>query len=161
MTDVVCRIAEVCVFRFIADHPEYLLLKRSPDDDLYPGVWQMVTGTIDPAESAKSAALRELREETGLTPELFWVAPYVGSFYDHVHDVVQMTVFFAAQVGAESRPVLSREHVESEWLDLPGAMRRLVWPGQRQGLEIVHNFIVRGEEAGGLSLLQGRQGESR
>jgi putative (di)nucleoside polyphosphate hydrolase len=35
-----------------------------------PGAWQMPQGGIDAGETATQAALRELREETGVAPEL-------------------------------------------------------------------------------------------
>ena len=44
---------------------EVLLLRRSKPFDF----WQSVTGSLDPGESHTAAALRELREETGLTDE--------------------------------------------------------------------------------------------
>ena len=34
------------------------------------GAWQMPQGGIDPGETQREAAMRELREETGVTPEL-------------------------------------------------------------------------------------------
>ncbi len=33
----------------------------------FPGAWQMPQGGIDPGEAPRAAALRELREETGIT----------------------------------------------------------------------------------------------
>ena len=93
------------------------------------------------------AAFRELREETGLEPLDIWVVPYVNSFYDHRRDTVNLSPVFAAQVKLGIAPVLSGEHQRFEWLGYEDALRRLVWPGQRDGLRIVHEFIVAGREA--------------
>lgn len=82
MATIVCRIIEVCVFRFINDRAEYLVLKRSPTEKMYPGLWQFVSGSIEDREKAVDAALRELKEETGMSPKRFWVVPHTNTFYD-------------------------------------------------------------------------------
>lgn len=149
MPGIACRIVEVCVFRFVRDRAEYLLLKRAANEELYPGLWQFISGTIHDEEKATDAALRELREETGFTPQRFWVVPHVSVFYDHAYDAVSLSPFFAAQVPADATPALSTEHERFEWLPYDEAQRRLVWPGQRRGLEIVKDYIVGGEDAAG------------
>lgn len=153
MAIIACRIVEVCAFRFVNDHPEYLLLKRAPDESIYPGLWQFVTGSINEGERAFDAALRELKEETGLTPLHFWVVPYVISFYDASYDAVNLSPMFAAQVPPAVMPVLSAEHSAFEWLPFAHAQKRLVWPGQRTGLDVVQQYIVEGRQAGRISAL--------
>jgi dATP pyrophosphohydrolase len=153
MTIIVCRIVEVSVFRFINDRPEYLMLKRSPDEKLYPDLWQLVSGSLNDGEKAFDAALRELREETGLIPKRFWVVPHANMFYDPAYDAVNVSPLFAAQVDVEEEPTLSSEHCLYEWLPYVEARRRLVWPGQRAGLEVVDKYILGGEEAGVLTLI--------
>ena len=54
------------LFRIVEDRPEILLIHRSPGR-LYPGLWQCVTGKLEPGERIVEAALREVAEETGLT----------------------------------------------------------------------------------------------
>src|SRR5262245_63547611 len=98
MPSIVSTIVEVCIFRFIGDRPEFLLLKRAPDERLYPGIWQLVTGTIEPGETATQAALREVLEETGFSPRVLWSVPFINSFHDPHLDVINLTTFFAAQV---------------------------------------------------------------
>lgn len=148
MPVITSDIVEVCVFRFKKDQPEFLLLKRSATDSTYPGLWQLVSGSIDDGEKGFEAGLRELKEETGLTPERFWVVPHVSAFYDPGRDAMKLTAFFAAQVKPSSEATLSHEHQMCRWLRYEEARRRLVWPGQRQGLEIVREYIITGEEAG-------------
>lgn len=151
MATIVCRIIEVCVFRFINDRAEYLVLKRSPTEKMYPGLWQFVSGSIEDREKAVDAALRELKEETGMSPKRFWVVPHTNTFYDPSYDAVHVSPLFAAQVEYGDEPKLSSEHCEHEWLPFAEAHRRLVWPGQRFGLEIISRYILGGEEAGVLT----------
>lgn len=147
MTEVVSLIVEVCVFRMNGNRPAYLLLRRSAGESVYPGLWQIVTGTVEPGEKALDAALREVREETGAAPERFWVVPFTHAFYDHRRDAVNIVPFFAAQCSPETRITLSEEHSQCEWLPFAAARARLVWPGQRGRLEVVEQYIVGGEEA--------------
>lgn len=148
MAIIVCRIVEVCVFRFVKDRPEYLLLKRSHDENIYPDIWQLVSGSIEDGERASDAALRELREETALAPGRFWVVPHVNTFYDHSYDAVNLSPQFAVQIERNVEPRLSSEHCAYEWLSFERARPRLVWPGQRLGLEIVEKYILGGEQGG-------------
>ncbi|HXX64523.1 MAG TPA: NUDIX pyrophosphatase [Bacteroidota bacterium] len=150
MSGLSARVIEVCVFRFAHDRPEYLLLRRSTSESLYPGMWQIVTGTLEENEKAYEAALREVQEETGLRPEHFWIVPYTNSFYDRHSDAVILIPFFAAQVPPADDPVLSAEHSAWQWLPYDQALKHLVWPGQRRGVEIVHQYILGGQEAASL-----------
>jgi len=151
MPTLVSNIIEVSIFRVRQSFPEVLLLQRASDDSLYPGVWQNVTGSVRDEESALDAAKRELGEETGLRPVRFWVVPHISTFYDSRQDAVVVVPLFAAEVAPEAVPSLSREHDRCEWLGLNEARGRLVWPGQRQGLEVVFRAIIGGEMASRLS----------
>jgi dATP pyrophosphohydrolase len=142
---------EVCIFRIRNSVPEVLLLRRAADEDRYPGIWQNVTGTVHDGEDSIAAAKRELKEETGLAPVRFWVVPHISSFYDRTRDLVVSVPLFAAEVGVEASPVLSREHDLLAWLPFSEAASRLVWPGQRSGLDIVLQYIVGGGAASRLS----------
>ena len=151
MTAIVSRCVEVCVFRMHGDRPEYLIMQRAPEDPVFPGIWQIVTGTVEEGETALAASLRELQEETGAAPERYWVAPFTNALYDHDRDAVSLIPFFAAQVSPDCEPRLSAEHVAHLWLPLAEARTRLVWPGQRNGLSVVHQSIVGGEDAARLT----------
>lgn len=60
-----------CVYRTAASGTEWLCVRRADN-----GAWSPVTGIIDPGEHPGDAALREVREETGLVvgiERLVWV----------------------------------------------------------------------------------------
>lgn len=147
MSQILCRIVEVCVFKFSQDTPLYLLLHRSKDEKVYPGIWQLITGSMEDRERAYEAAFRELREETGLRPLRFWVVPSANTFYDPKEDLVNICPMFAAEVDAVSNPTLSGEHGEFGWFPFHEALALLVWPGQRGGLQVVHQYVTQGEKA--------------
>jgi len=144
---IICRTIEIAIFKFVDDEPKYLLLHRSQDEKVYPGIWQLLTGTVEKDEGGVEAALREFKEETGLKMLHFWVVPYVNSFYDPDRDAVNLSPLFAAQVEDGIEPRLSAEHSEHRWFSYGEALKKLVWPGQRAGLKVAHDYIVSGEEA--------------
>jgi 8-oxo-dGTP diphosphatase len=47
-----------------------LVLKRKPDDDTYPGLWDCLGGHFENGESAEACMTREAREESGLRVDL-------------------------------------------------------------------------------------------
>ena len=148
MPNIVSQIVEVTIFKEVSGQPRFLVLKRAEEDRLYPGIWQLVTGMIEGGEGAVHAALREVREETGLVPRKFWLLPVVNSFYDPVSDVLQLCPNFAAVVDETAEPVLSREHRSSEWCTPERALLLLPWTGQRNAVEIVfERFWNETEEA--------------
>ena len=151
MPKIVCNIIEICIFSFENKEPLYLMLRRSKLEKIYPDAWQIVTGSIEQGETALQGALRELKEETGYTPQKFWIAPHVNSFYSVKNDTMNHAVVFAAQVPPKTNPVLSDEHYQFGWYPIEKAKAMCVWPGQIKALEIVHEFIVGGKKAGEFS----------
>lgn len=121
---------------------EFLLLKRAHGEK-YANVWQMVTGSIKENEKAYETALREIKEETGLTPVNFWVVPNVNSFYDPAEDLICEVPVFAAEVDADISVKISGEHSEYKWVDLDTARKLLAWKGQRISVETIHEYFTK------------------
>lgn len=128
--------------RSSAGELEYLLLKRASDERLYPGMWQMVTGRIEHGETALQTARREIEEETGCAFPLLTVVPYVASFYFAPDDSIHHVPVFAAEAEVSDHVRLSAEHEEFAWLTYEEAWRRLVFPGHREGLRILRDYIL-------------------
>ncbi len=93
----------------------------------------MVAGKAKKGELRWETALRELREETSLTPTSFFSVPVANRFYEWETDTLHEVPVFLALV-KEKTFVLDDEHTEGEWVGLEEGMSRLDWPGQRAGL---------------------------
>ena len=105
-----------------------------------PGAWETVHGRIEAGEEPEGAALREVREETGLEVQRLYNVT-VQPFYLHTLHTVEIAVVFAAFVDSSQPVKLGEEHAEYEWLDAAAAAERFFWPRERVALqEVLHLF---------------------
>jgi dATP pyrophosphohydrolase len=139
--NIISNLIEAHIFREQNEVLEFLLLKRSPEQ-YYPNIWQMVSGKIKENETAFNTALREIKEETNLTPEKFWVAPTVNSFYAPDKDCICLLPVFAAKVNYESEVLISNEHTEFKWVNPDEAKQLLAWDGQRKSVDVIVDYIL-------------------
>ena len=143
MTQIVPGVVEVYVIRHNAGDWRVLALLRSPDASR-PGSWELVYGKIDAGERPERAAVRELREETGLEARALYNVT-VNSFYLHTTQTIQMSIVFAAFVAEDSEVALSDEHQRFEWLSVDEACDRFTWPRAARGLREVRHLLARGD----------------
>jgi len=137
---IISTMIEAHIFRETKNGIEFLLLKRA-DYQVYPGLWQMVTGKIKESEKAYQTAIREIKEETGLTPLQLWVAPTVNSFYEPKDEYICLLPVFAAIVEADTIQ-LSDEHTEYKWVNKSEAQKLLAWEGQRKAVQIIEDYFL-------------------
>ncbi|MEP6733082.1 MAG: ATPase, T2SS/T4P/T4SS family [bacterium] len=105
-----------------------------------PGAWETVHGRIEPGEEPEDAAVREVREETGLTIERLYNVT-VQPFYLHRIHTVELAVVFAAFVDPLAPITLGDEHSDYKWLSATEALEKFFWPRERASLlELMHLF---------------------
>ena len=117
----------------------FLLLKRS-HDKIYPKIWQGVTGKIDNNELPYKTALRELKEETGLTAKKIWTIDKVNTFYEPKKNIMNLIPIFGVIVNTQ-KVILSNEHTEYKWCNINEAIKLLVWNQQKKGLKIFYEML--------------------
>lgn len=112
---------EVFAFRRRQGRREVLLVRPLAESGS-SGLWCAVGGYPDGPEASWMAAMRLLREQTGLpTLALFSLSPSPARYLPSL-DVVQIVPMFAAQVGEEFNVSLSAEHERSSWMSIDYAL---------------------------------------
>jgi 8-oxo-dGTP pyrophosphatase MutT (NUDIX family) len=140
-------VVDVFVIRPAAPRWQVLVLQRALTTRC-PGSWETVHGRIEPGERPEDAAVREVREETGLGVERLYNVT-TQPFYLHRFGVVQVAVVFAAFVAEPATVTLGTEHQAAEWLGVRAAAGRFAWPRERECLAHVR-ALLRGGDAGPL-----------
>lgn len=143
MTSIRVSLVDVYVLRGAEEALECLVLRRAAGGRC-PGSWESVHGHIEGGEHPAGAAVRELREETGLAPLRLYNLSRVEAFYQHRADEVALVPVFAAFVAADSSVRLSAEHDRYEWLAPGQASLRLAWPRERRALEDIVGLLHAG-----------------
>ena len=108
-------------------------------------IWQGVAGKIEKGEQAWQAAIRELKEETGLDPLKIFVADHVSKFYETHGDRVNLVPVFGVEVASDI-VLLSSEHSDFKWVDYDSAFSYLVWKGQKKGIAVVNEMIISNDD---------------
>ena len=145
------QVAEVAIFLARHRRQEILVLHRCPDLGSY---WHAVSGTIEEGESVEAAAIRELREETGLDAsdrlprcprtEFSYRLPQPSRA---VGNDVRVCCFLL-DVPDQFEPKLNWEHDTHWWVTPNQAPAELKWPSLRKALRVLLSNADRGAELG-------------
>jgi len=133
------RSAGIVLYRESATKKFFLLL-------LYPsGHWDFVKGKIEKNEDNRQAAIRETREETGITD-----VEFVDGFEERIHytyqffgNIVQKeVVFFLGKTKTEDVK-LSEEHLDHIWLEFDDALAKTTYQNAKNLLQKSKPLVFR------------------
>jgi 8-oxo-dGTP pyrophosphatase MutT (NUDIX family) len=144
LTRIEVGVVDVAVIRRVGKSWRVLTLERS-GVGRSPGSWEIVHGKIDRRERPDAAALREVREETGLEVAALYSIT-TNPFYLPKQNRVQVAVAFAAVVKSATVE-LSEEHRRSKWATFSAASKYLSWPRSHEMLRQIA-WILRSGDGG-------------
>jgi len=130
--------AGIVLFRNDSDKNEFLLLN-------YPqGHWDFVKGKIEQNETSHETALRESKEETGITN-----IEFVDGFEESVEydfrfkkeNILKKVIFFLAKTN-EKNIKLSHEHNDYLWLEYNDALKKTTFENAKNVLTKANEFLL-------------------
>jgi type II secretory ATPase GspE/PulE/Tfp pilus assembly ATPase PilB-like protein/8-oxo-dGTP pyrophosphatase MutT (NUDIX family) len=134
---------DVYVIRALPADWRVLTLRRGPATRC-PGSWETVHGRIERGERPEQAAVREVREETGLAVARLYSVT-VQPFYLPAAGIVTAAVVFAAFVEEPADARVADEHEALEWLPVAQAAARFTWPRSRAALAEIVALLENGD----------------
>jgi bis(5'-nucleosidyl)-tetraphosphatase len=108
------------------------------------GHWDFAKGNIEYGENESQAALREIREETGIESVHFLEGFRVRIEYNYKRDrnlVHKEVIYFLARSDSQ-RVILSNEHIGYSWCDFDRSLAKLTYRSARDVLEQARSFIM-------------------
>jgi len=129
--------AGIVLFRNISNKNEFLLLN-------YPqGHWDFIKGKIERDETSHETALRETKEETGISN-----IEFIDGFEESVEydfkfkneDIHKKVIFFLAKT-SEKKISLSHEHNDYLWLRYNEALKKTTFRNAKDVLSKANEFL--------------------
>ena len=106
----------IVVTGILKDNDEFLVVKRSLDDNLYPGAWEFPGGHLENGETLKDGLKRELYEEIGFNYDF---KPIITNYSDDVeNNIHNIEIDFIINVDKQQvNVILSNEHCDYKWVN--------------------------------------------
>lgn len=133
--------AGIIVFRQMAKNREFLLLH-------YPGGhFDFPKGHLEPGETEREAAFRELQEETGLS-KIVWIEGYhekIHYMYNRGSKLMSKDVYFFLARTRQKKIILSFEHKGHSWLPYEEALEKITFQQSKDLLKKAEAFLKKME----------------
>jgi type II secretory ATPase GspE/PulE/Tfp pilus assembly ATPase PilB-like protein/8-oxo-dGTP pyrophosphatase MutT (NUDIX family) len=143
MTTIEVGAVDVLVIRPLATGWRVLALQRASNTRC-PSAWETVHGHVEAGEAPEDAAVREVREESGLAAAKLYNVT-IAPFYLHRMRALEVAVVFAAFVDEPAAVTIGPEHQASEWLTVDEALVRFAFPAERSSLRTAVELLSAGD----------------
>ena len=129
----------IVLFRNTSNKKEFLLLN-------YPqGHWDFIKGKVEQGETPHETALREAKEETGISD-----IEFIDGFEESVEydfrfkneDIHKKVIFFLAKTN-EKKISLSHEHNDFIWLEYDDALKKTTFRNAKNVLSKTNEFLLK------------------
>ena len=110
---------QVCICGAIKCENEYLMVKRSLDDEDCAGFWEMPSGKLEFGEKVEEGLRREILEEVGIDisgfdKKIIGISEYSSEKNDGIKYSVQLN--YVIEVPTKNLPIkISKEHTDFVW----------------------------------------------
>ena len=108
---------------------EVLVLQRANYMKNFRGMWGVVGGSIDNGETPEEAALREVKEETGISKEDIDRIKQIGKI---THDNGSISYLFQVWTVEIPEVKLSKEHQRYKWISNTDQIKGKWMPGIKE-----------------------------
>lgn len=131
----------VVLLKKIGNEYKVLLLKRATS--ILHNVWCYIGGSIEEGETAWEAALREIKEETGIAKVLLYNSNKFDQIYSHIENYIYVAPVFVGYVEEEQDVTLNYEHSEFRWVSFKEAIEMTSIPGNDETLMSIEKHFVK------------------
>lgn len=120
---------------------KYLLLYRKGDKN-FKELWDFPRGNVEQGESEEETAIREIKEETGITDLKFYnFKTFFQFFYKFQGELVKKKVIYLLAETQQQKVTLSSEHQGYKWVTFEEALKLLTHKNSKESLEKAHQFL--------------------
>ena len=131
--------AGIVLFRNISNENEFLLLN-------YPqGHWDFIKGKMEKNETPRETALRETKEETGISDIKFIDGFEESVEYDfrfNNENIHKKVIFFLAKTETLQTVSLSHEHNDYLWLAYNDALKKTTYENAKNVLSKANELLL-------------------
>ncbi|MFP7170427.1 NUDIX hydrolase [Terribacillus halophilus] len=137
---IICEGVAAVLLKRIGNEYKVLLLKRATS--VLQNVWCYIGGGIEEEEKAWETALREIREETGITKLSLYTSNKFDTIYSPVEDYIYVAPVFVGYVDQYEEVNLNYEHSDYIWLSINDAINFVELPGNDEVLTFIEKHFI-------------------